>query len=271
VPEALLTPEELRGLFEAAENPRDRAFIMMDYDGGFRIGEILSLKIVNLTFDKYSAVVRVDGKTGPRRVRLTISSPALAHWLSLHPFRNDPEAPLWIGIGTVGRNKPLSYDGARALLRRLARKIGLKKRVYSHLMRHTRATELAKIMTDAQLREYFGWVSGSDMPGNYVHLSGRDVDGVLLEAHGIKVAKEDKKEVALTLAECPRCRNQITLDTQFCPHCGIVLSDKAAVSLEEERKEADRLMDMLFKDDEVRAFFSKKVMELFGSSQPGLS
>jgi integrase len=127
LPEALLTKDELNKLAEATENLRDRAFILTHYDGAFRIGETLSLKILNVAFDKYSAVVRVDGKTGPRRVRLTISTPALASWLSTHPFRNDPNAPLWVGVGTVGRGEPLSYDGARALLRRLAKKTGLKK------------------------------------------------------------------------------------------------------------------------------------------------
>jgi len=135
LPEALLTAEELKKLAEAAENQRDRAFILTHYDGAFRIGETLSLKILNITFDKYSAVLRVDGKTGPRRVRLTIATPALALWLSMHPFRNDPSAPLWVGIGTVGRDEALSYDGARALLRRLTKKTGLKKRIYTHLMR----------------------------------------------------------------------------------------------------------------------------------------
>jgi hypothetical protein len=55
------------------------------------------MKVLNVEFDKYSAIVRVNGKTGPRRVRLTIATPALAHWLSVHPLRNDPESSLWIG------------------------------------------------------------------------------------------------------------------------------------------------------------------------------
>ena len=268
LPEALLTKDELRKLIDATENLRDRALILTDYDGGFRIGEVLSLKIVNLAFDKYGAFVRVDGKTGPRRVRLTVSTSALSLWLSVHPFRTDPNAPLWVGVGTVGRDKPLSYDGARALLRRLAKKTGLKKRLYSHLMRHTRATELARIMTEAQLKEYFGWVSESDMPGNYVHLSGRDVDGVLLADHGIKVDKDDKAEMALTVTECPRCRNRVGTETQFCPTCGMVLTDKAAIKLEEERNMADKLMDMLMKDEEVRRLLARKVSELYGPSRP---
>lgn len=98
VPEALIKPEEVAKLAGAADNQRDRAFVLTHYDGGFRIGETLSMRVINVEFDKYTAVVRVDGKTGPRRVRLTISTPALASWLSVHPFRNDPDASVWIGI-----------------------------------------------------------------------------------------------------------------------------------------------------------------------------
>jgi hypothetical protein len=226
------------------------------------------MKVLHVEFDKYSAVVRVDGKTGPRRVRLTIATPALASWLSIHPFRNDPEAPLWIGVGTVGRNQPLSYDGARALLRRLAKKTGLKKRIYSHLMRHSRATELANILTEAQMKEHLGWVPGSDMPSTYVHLSGRDVDGALLKAHGITVDQEPTLRMGLTLGKCPRCGKDISSETQFCPTCGMVLDAKAAVRLEEERMKADRLMDLLMNDNEVRNLLSQKVHELYASSQP---
>jgi integrase/recombinase XerD len=268
VPEALITPEELTRLADACENQRDRAFILTHYDGGFRIGETLSMKIMNVDFDKYSAVVRVDGKTGPRRVRLTIATPALASWLNLHPFRNDPNAHLWIGIGSVGRNQPLTYAGVRALFKRLAKKTGIKKRLYSHLMRHSRATELASVLTEAQMKEHLGWVPGSDMPSTYVHLSGRDVDGPLLKAHGVTMDKETKMNISLTLTKCPRCDKNVSSDTQFCPSCGMVLNQKAAIGLEEERMKADRLMDMLMKDDEVKNLFLQKLQQFYDSVQP---
>jgi integrase/recombinase XerD len=70
----------------------------------------------------------VDGKTGPRRVRVIASAPALAQWLSVHPFRNDTNAPLWIGIGNAGRNEPLRYNSVRAMLRRLAKRAGIRER-----------------------------------------------------------------------------------------------------------------------------------------------
>jgi integrase len=268
LPEALLTVEELKKLAEATENQRDRAFILTHYESGCRIGETLSLKILHVTFDKYGAVLIVDGKTGPRRVRIMAAAPSLASWLSVHPMRNDPNAPLWIGVGTVGRYKPFTYEGARALLRRLAKKTSMSKRLYTHLMRHTRATELANILTEAQMKEHLGWVQGSDMPSVYVHLSGRDVDSVLLKSQGIMLNQEENVKMALTLVKCPRCGKESSSEAQFCPSCGMVIELKAAVKLEEERTKADRIMDTLMKDDEVRNLLSRKVNELYASSQP---
>ena len=62
LPEELLTGEELKTLAEAAENPRDRALILTHYESGCRIGETLSLRIMHATFDKYGAVLMVDGR-----------------------------------------------------------------------------------------------------------------------------------------------------------------------------------------------------------------
>ena len=123
LPEALITGEELNKLAQAAENLRDAAFVLLDYESGGRIGEILSCLIKHVTFDKYGAILLVDGKTGPRRIRLIACVPALAQWLSIHPFRNDPNSPLRVGLGTVGRNEPLIYNGARAMLGRLLKRL----------------------------------------------------------------------------------------------------------------------------------------------------
>jgi integrase/recombinase XerD len=265
LPEALISGEDLNKLAQAAENLRDRAFVLLDYESGGRIGEILSRLIKHVTFDKYGAVLLVDGKTGPRRIRLIACVPALAQWLNVHPFRNDPNSPLWVGLGTVGRNEPLSYNGARAMLGRLVKKAGINKRVYSHLMRHSRATELATFLTDAQMDEVLGWVQGSDRTATYVHLCGRDVDGALLAAMGITPDKEEKKEIALRLVKCPRCGKDSGSNAQYCPTCGMILDQTTAVSFEEEREKADNIMDKLLEDEEVKTLLAKKILQLYGS------
>ena len=115
------------------------------------------------------------------------------------------------------------------MLKRLAERSGLKKRIYTHLMRHSRATELATILTEAQMKEHFGWFPGSYMPSTYVHLSGRDVDGAILKAHGISVDEDARSGAAITLTKCARCGKEINSEDQFCLACGIVLDAKIAV------------------------------------------
>lgn len=82
LPEDLLTHEEVKKMIETAEHPRDKAFIAVLYDGGFRIGEIASLRMKDVVADEYGAQVIVDGKTGMRRVRLIASAPYLLEWLN---------------------------------------------------------------------------------------------------------------------------------------------------------------------------------------------
>ena len=87
LPEELLTQDDVKALVDATERSRDRALILTLYETGGRIGEVLSLRIRNVQFDEYGAVLIVGGKTGMRRVRIVASSPALAGWLRDHPKR----------------------------------------------------------------------------------------------------------------------------------------------------------------------------------------
>jgi len=95
--EDLLTKDEYKKIILAAdENPRAKALIAVHYEAGTRPGEILSLQIKHVKFDKFGAIIAVDGKTGPRKIRILKSIPYLREWLNVHPFRNNADAPLWI-------------------------------------------------------------------------------------------------------------------------------------------------------------------------------
>lgn len=112
-----------------------------------------------------------------------------------HPHKGNPEAYVWVRNLHKGAKDPLPmrYVNAMMLIRRLAKKAGLKKRVNPHAFGHCRATFLANMFTEAQMKEYTGWVQGSDMASVYVHLSGRDVDNAILGAYGLK--GQDTKEI----------------------------------------------------------------------------
>jgi len=177
----ILTIEEIERIVNNADNIRDKALVAVLYESGCRIGELLTLRIKNIQFDEYGAILIVNGKTGWRRVRIVQSTRFLKRWINTHLEGSNPSSPLWINCN----NMPLTHQIVRKILRRLKKKAGIKKRIYPHLFRHSRATHLSSFLTEAQMNVFFGWKQGSPMASTYVHLSGRDIDKAILKIHGI--------------------------------------------------------------------------------------
>jgi integrase/recombinase XerD len=247
MPEELLIEEEVLKLIGAAKSPRDKALIALMWDVGARIGEIANIKIKNLTFDEYGMSVLLNGKTGPRRVRAVWSIQYIMSWLEMHPDKKNNNAMLWVN----SENKPISYQAVRKQLIRITNRAKIQKRITPHLFRHSRATFLARHLTEAEMNVYFGWVQGSDMAATYVHLSGRDVDKSILKAHGITVEEDNNKP---QVQQCPRCKAVNGPEALFCFKCGAALSLKTAMSIEADKSEiSTELMTAILKDPGVLA------------------
>ena len=223
----------------------------------------MTLKMKNVQFDQYGAVLRVTGKTGDRRVRIISSAPALSAWVQIHAMADNPEAPLWPPLSTNKKYAMniMEYQCVHKLLKDLAAKAGVRKRIYPHLFRHSRATALAGKLTEAQMKEYFGWVQASDMASVYVHLSGRDVDDALLALQGLK-KPDTKTEELMKLRPCPRCQEKNSPIAKFCFRCGTPMEFQAAIQIEEEKKVGEELLGKLMQNPEFKEFLFKKAAEL---------
>jgi site-specific recombinase XerD/ribosomal protein L40E len=246
IPEELLTIEEVNKQIETTDHPRNKAMISALYESGCRPSEFLSFCIKHVVFDKYGVQLTIPkGKTGMRRIRLVASVPHLAAWIEMHPLRDNPNASLWIAIGTRNRNKPILYRTFVQHLVEIGQKAGIKKRMYPYLFRHTRATHMANHLTESQMCQYFGWVQGSKMPRTYVHLSGRDLDGPILQMHGIKI--EEKKKDDFTVKKCQRCEKINPPAGKICSRCGSPLDANEAMKLEKEQEQVNIKMKATIK------------------------
>ncbi|MEM3534121.1 MAG: tyrosine-type recombinase/integrase, partial [Thermoplasmatales archaeon] len=236
-PEELITQDEINSLISASSNARDRALFSTLYDSGVRIGELLTMKIKDLAFDEYGAILKVNGKTGYRQVRIVGNSIAyLRAWLDDHPQRNNPEAWLFCGITADTMGRQLMYPDVYSIIRRTVKRAGIKRRIHPHLFRHTRATLLASKVTEAPLEAQMGWVHGSKQTRTYVHLSMRDQDNAILKAYGIKVneddtIKEDRPK------ECPRCHELNPSDAKYCRNCWLPFDIKEAIEMKRDEEE----------------------------------
>jgi len=247
MPEELLTEQEIQQMIDSCNSVRDKAMLGVASELGLRVGELLSLRLKHVTFDDFGSQIMVNGKTGQRRVRLIKYSSLLWNWIQIHPYKDNPESPLWMtqfsrrikgkkqkGKGWVG----MEYNGFVRVLKQSAKRIGVNKRVYCHLLRHTQATKMSNIFTESQLKEFFGWAQGSKMSAVYVHLSGQNLDQTLLKHYGISTKEEleSQKNKVVTCSNCGAFNSGLQI---YCSKCGIKFSD-----LKEERSK-DFIIELL--------------------------
>jgi integrase len=116
------------------------------------------------------------------------SEQALQEWLKYHKFRDDPYSPLFYR-SDKNIKKRLTTEGLGKILRQIGK--GMNRRIYPYLFRHSRATFLAKHLTEQEMKVYFGWTMGSRMVQTYVHLSCRDLDEKVLELNKKPVEKNE--------------------------------------------------------------------------------
>ena len=231
IPEDLLTEEEVFMMLEAAKDLRDKFFLSLIYETGCRIGEIMYVRKKDLDLMSQPAKVVVTGKTGWRKIPIILSVPLAAEYLNKIKDLKDDQ-PIWVQIGTSkNKGEPMTYDGARKVLRILAERAGITKRVNPHSFRKARASHLANILSDQQLRAYFGWDPASDMANVYIKLSGKDLDNAYMKANGLEV-KENKIRPLLKIKECLRCKFPNSMDSGYCTRCGTPLDTKTLVEMQ---------------------------------------
>ncbi len=245
-------------------NLRNEALIDCALDAGPRAGEILNLKLKHVTQDKHGYILKVDGKTGQRTLRIIEASPRLAAWINAHPMKKDPDAPLWPQQTKHGYGKPLTYAAARQVVRKATdnaknRFSDFNKRVTFTIFRHSEATRVANFMTQAQMTKRHGWVGDSKMPDRYVHLINADVDNALFEHHGIKTTEDvDTQSTAPKI--CSICEMPNSFDAELCSKCSKPLDLQTALQLDEREKTQHE--SLLAKMDEMQNDFNKKIERL---------
>ena len=133
--EDLPTDDEVKRILAVcSDSIRDKAMFAVHAEAGTRIGELLGMKIKDFTIDKNGGIIKVNGKTGVRPIRIVKSVPYLTRWLNDHPSKDNHETPLWIYVrNSDSFGKPMNYYGFNRILQKRVRQAGITKRISSHL------------------------------------------------------------------------------------------------------------------------------------------
>lgn len=235
----MLTEGEVKQMIDAARSSRDRALISLLYESGMRPIEVCRLTWKDITFDEYGCILHTRGKTGKeRRIRLLMARQHLAAWQADYGKIPAPTDPVFTTV--YAPRAPLKYETLKRIFGDLVQNAGIQKKVNPYIARHSRVTHLlAQGMPESVIKlQHWGSLK-SNMLASYGHLSGEQQDNLMLEASGVKT-KEKKKKDMLLPRQCPRCDTVNGPTTNFCPACGLHLTEEALKEKELLEKEANK-------------------------------
>ncbi|RKD88404.1 site-specific tyrosine recombinase XerD [Mangrovibacterium diazotrophicum] len=143
----VLTMEEIDMIIDGvdltkSEGQRNKAMLETLYSCGLRVSELVNLKVTNLFFDQ--GFIKVEGKSEKERL-VPVSSKAIEEITKyIQGYRktlrisSDSENVLFLNR----RGKKLSRVMIFTIIKNLAEKVGLNKKISPHTFRHSFATHL---------------------------------------------------------------------------------------------------------------------------------
>lgn len=159
-----LEPEEVELLVSHATSPRDRLIIRLLYTTGLRVSELVTLKKSDVNLEDSS--LRVVGKGG--KERYVYFPQNLKPDLERQMKAVDGE---WLFPSRRGGH--IHYTTVERMIRNVARRAGLKKKVTPHILRHSFATRsLEEGMDIREIQELLGH-SNLNTTQVYAHVSRR--------------------------------------------------------------------------------------------------
>lgn len=245
------------------DSVRNKAVMSVLAESMLRAGEFLGLRVCDIDLSKRPSPIKIRMSKTPQGVNRPVflfnSIPILKEWLNIHPLKSSDkfnEAPIFCTRG----GRVMTAGTLRHIVDESAKRVGLRRKVYPHLFRHSRAYELAKYYRFApqELMKAGGW-KNSSMLDTYYQPKPEDIKEKLLNGHGIVSDFERKKKESLRerkLLLCA-CGQENSFDNVFCSKCGVILNIK---KYEEEMSDKDSEIKKLEKKfEEFQAQMEKMI------------
>ena len=169
---AVLSPEEVARLLEAAPGPKYKAALSAAYAAGLRVSEVVALKVSDVNSDRM--LLRIEQGKG-RKDRYAMLSPKLLELLR-DWYRIGPAVWLFPGGDPM---LPMSTRQFTRAVHAAAAMAEIKKRVTPHTLRHSFATHLIEQKTDVRLIQVLLGHAKLDTTALYTHVATNMIRAVM--------------------------------------------------------------------------------------------
>jgi site-specific recombinase XerD len=176
----VLSEEEVTNILNATENLKHKAILMTIYSAGLRISEAINLKINDIDSKRMQIrVVQAKGK----KDRYTLLGSKTLEVLRKYVAEYKPKQWLFEGV----KGEEYSQKGIQVILKKSVEKVGIKKRVSVHTLRHSFATHLLEAGTDIRyIQSLLGHSSGKTTE-IYTHITTKGFDQIVSPLDKLKI------------------------------------------------------------------------------------
>jgi len=160
----VLSQDEIQKMFDVCENLKHKVILGLLYSAGLRVSELINLKWSHI--DRSRMIINIIQAKGQkdRQVGLNASLIPLleSYYHKYHP----------IEYVLNGQNFPqYSERSVGEVIKQLAKSAGIKKRVYTHLIRHCTFTHMVEGGVDINLIQRLAGHSNVKTTAIYCHIS----------------------------------------------------------------------------------------------------
>lgn len=161
----VLSVDEIQKMFSVCENTKHKVILALLYSCGLRVSELINLKWCNI--DRSRMIINIIQAKGnkDRQVMLTPSLIPL-----LEKYYKEYHSKVYV---LNGWKDELQYTDRSVgqVVKQLATKVGLNKRVYTHLLRHCSFTHMVEQGVDINLVQRLAGHSNVKTTAIYTHIS----------------------------------------------------------------------------------------------------
>ncbi len=160
----VLSQDEVQAMFTACENLKHKVILALLYSCGLRVSELINLQWKNI--DRSRMIINIIAGKGnkDRQVMLsTVLIPLLEKYYVVYKTQN------YILAGQF--SEKYSSRSVGEVMKQLAAKAGINKRVYTHLMRHNCFTHMVENGIDINLIQRLAGHNNVKTTMLYTHIS----------------------------------------------------------------------------------------------------
>ena len=146
----VLTKDEINKLLLTTKNRKHKLLVELLYSAGLRVSEAVSLKLDDLSLNEKIGIVR-QGKGNKDRLFI-LSNKLIDHVERYQKHREKKKIKSeFLFPSNKDKSKPISIRQAQKIIKILAKKARIKKKIYCHALRSTFATHLLESGTDIRV------------------------------------------------------------------------------------------------------------------------